>query len=139
MLFRSVLADKWEALEGFIDFKEKDLKQTPDFLSDKIKFTSNIQLLQMDESNMIYWETDSSKLESYVFNNYMFSKSKEIVDFESFSDLVVKQELIDPKKVTCGVIHKKEDRILVCGNNGLLIQNENKMAFMTENRLDVKE
>ena len=134
-----VLADKWEALEGFIDFKEKDLKQTPDFLSDKIKFTSNIQLLQMDESNMIYWETDSSKLESYVFNNYMFSKSKEIVDFESFSDLVVKQELIDPKKVTCGVIHKKEDRILVCGNNGLLIQNENKMAFMTENRLDVKE
>ena len=135
----NILTNKWEAIEGFIGVKEQSLKRVSSFLNDKVKSTSNMNVVQIDEAKLIFWETDSSKLESYVFNNYMSSKVSEITDFESFSEIVSTQDLIDPKNITCGVIRNDEERVLVCGNNGLLIQNENKMAFMTENKLDVKE
>lgn len=135
----SMITNKWGAIEGFIDLDKKGKKRADSYLHDKVKFTCCMHVFETTSGKLIFWETNSSKLESYVFNNYIESRINEITDLESFTEELNKQELFDPTRLTYGIVSEKEDTILVCGNKGLLIQNENKMAFMTENKIDVKE
>lgn len=133
------LVGKWGALESFINLNNQNHKSEEIYLRGKVKLTSNMLAHPLSEERMLFWETNSSKLESYVFNEYMYSKINEIKDLDSFTAVIQKQNLIKPEKLTYGLISDQENQILVCGSNGLLIQNENKMAFMTENSLDLKE
>jgi tetratricopeptide (TPR) repeat protein len=133
------LTKKMEALEGFLEFNQKTQKTENSYWNGKIKFTQSMQVFQLNSGPLIFWETNSEKLESYIFNNYMHSKINDISDLSAFTTEINKQTLIEPSNLTYGLICDQEQRILVCGNKGLLIQNENKMAFMTENKLDVKE
>lgn len=133
------LVSKWEALEAFIDLEKQNLKKERSYLNGKVKLTSNVQAHPLSEERLLFWESNSSKLESYVFNEYMYSKVNEITDLDSFTAVIKAQDVINPENITYGLVCDQENQVLVCGNNGLLIQNENKMAFMTENSLDVKE
>lgn len=132
-------SNKWELLERFIHSEEKMEKRETSYFNGKIRFTSQVQLYELDQECILFWETNSSSLESYIFNNYIHSKIKDIRDLPSFSKVIHNQELIQPEKITFGLIYDQEEKVLVCGNNGLVIQNENKMSFMTENKLDVKD
>lgn len=132
-------SNKWELLERFIHSEEKMEKRETSYFNGKIRFTSQVQLYELDQECILFWETNSSSLESYIFNNYIHSKIKDIRDLPSFSKVIHNQELIQPQKITFGLIYDQEEKVLVCGNNGLVIQNENKMSFMTENKLDVKD
>ncbi len=132
-------SNKWELLENFITKDEKSVKREDSYLGEKIKFTSHFQMAQLNDDCLLFWETNSSKLESYILNNYFSSKINDIHDLVSFEAEINQQTIIQPSLITYGLIYKQENEVLVCGNNGLLIQNENKMAFMTENKLDVKD
>jgi hypothetical protein len=50
-----------------------------------------------------------------------------------------KQVVMESNLITFGFIYEKDNQLLVCGNSGILVQSENKMAFITENSLNLKE
>lgn len=133
------LFHKISALEDFVELNQKSQTLENSYFEDQIKFTIGMQVLKLNDGRLIFWETNADKLESYFFNQYMESIINDISDLSEFTREINKQELIDPSRLTYGFICNQEKRVLVCGNNGLLIQNENKMAFMTENKLNVKE
>ncbi len=135
----SELKNKWSAIEEVVDEDERRFRKIQCFFNNRIKFTSNMNVFQVDEKSLFFWETCSSKLESYVLVNYLVANLHFITDYNSLSQIMSKQVVIEPHLITYGFIYEKDKQLFVCGNNGILVQAENKMAFMTENMLDIKE
>ena len=136
---QSELKEKWSAMEEVIEEDERKFRKIQSYFNDRIKFTTNMNVFQVDDKSLFFWETCSSKLESYVLINYIVANLHLITDYKSLTEIMSKQVVMESNLITFGFIYEKDNQLLVCGNSGILVQSENKMAFITENSLNLKE
>lgn len=125
----------WNKIEHFLSGFES---RAPDFsaFSGKLKFIENVHLLPLSNGNWLFWEAPVSKLENYVLRDYLESQADG--SQEKIVQLLQTQKLVDVDELSYGIIGLENGEISISGKNGLLIQGQDKMSFLTENQSTVK-
>lgn len=129
---------KWNKMEHFISGLNYE-SQTPGNLSDKIKLIQNIHLVPLNTGQYLFWEAAVSKLESYLLYTYIKDNLFEDEGYEAVKLLFEKQNLVKTDLITFGTLAIENDEVLINGTGGLLIQNSNKMSFLSDGHIEIRQ
>lgn len=133
-----VQESKWNKMEHFISRNESEGKELNTHFPENIKSIQNFDSFELEEGVFLFWEANVSKLENYLFRDYLRNHVKAGISAEALTAIFDNQKLVDTENLTYGTIASKNNEILVSGKDGLLIQNKDKMSFLTENQTSIK-
>jgi tetratricopeptide (TPR) repeat protein len=126
--------EQWQTLENFILEKEKANIHAQTFVIEKQHLTSigHFQSLKLKNENLLFWETPLSELENYILKNHLIESIGDETNEGKITEIIQNQTLIDQSNLSFVFISITDNEILIDGKNGLLIQNSNKMSFLSE-------
>lgn len=131
-----VQESRWNRIEHFIARNEEAMS-TPHALagfSEHIRFIENFSVLPLDKDHLLFWEAPVSNLENYILKEYLKDQiRRESTPFAAMRALE-EQKLVDEKDFTYGIISLHGTDFFIEGKNGLLIQDKDRMSFLTQNK-----
>ncbi len=125
---------RWNKIEHFLsayENPETDAELPP--FAGQLKFIENMNMLPLKNGNWLFWEAPVSKLENFILKDYLRNKTEEM-EPEALAKVLQEQKLVDGDDLAYGVIAFENQEISISGKNGLLIQSQDKMSFLTENQ-----
>lgn len=128
---------RWNRIEHFLSGAAPREGETVPF-PDRLRLVGNIQVLPLPGGNVIFWEAPVSRLENFILRDYLKNRIQEGIPPEALIDRLQEQKLVDAEDFACGLISGNGQDISVSGKNGLLIQGQDKMSFLTENQNTLK-
>lgn len=125
---------KWNKIEYFIakeEEKQQQMDQYPVFY-ENVKCISNFSMLPLTDNRFLFWEASISKLENYILKDYVQKRDLSTITPEAVKAIFESQKLVDHESLTYGIMSFNDNQLSISGKNGLLIQSDEKMSFLTE-------
>ena len=127
---------KWQALESFISTIDspQNIGQLTEVSNNKINSIGNFQSIQLSNHDFLFWEAPITKLENYILKNYFTQEIGNETDKQKIISILESQQLIDPTKFSYVFVTVEQNQIQVDGKNCFLIQNSDKMSFLSDSK-----
>lgn len=123
---------RWNKIEHFLSATEST-EATPLPFPGQLKCIGNIEMLPLKNGHWLFWEAPVSKLENFILKDYLKGKAENLEQQQLIQALEA-QKLVDTEDLAYGIIAFHNNELSVSGKNGLLIQSQDKMSFLTKNQ-----
>lgn len=119
---------RWNRIEHFISKKHSEK-----FHFENIYFLEQYELLKLNETFFLFFETGSSSLENYLFIDYIKNELTENPTESELETLIQNQNLLDSRTLSFGFLKEIDGQWQLKGNGFILLKDPDTLSLSTSN------